>query len=266
MMKRIVLITISVFLLSSVTYAGSIGNKVEPIGDMKFAAVAEGNFIFDRDIKASGSSTSGSTITSFEFSEVNQEYAKLIMGVTDYVNIYTKLGGSKIGEAKLKFSSGEDVKFESDHNFLYGGGFNAVYKLGNKEKYFIGLNGDFSFYEVDTEKLDITTGASVSNVSGEIKNKEYQLGGYAGTRMDINDNVAFVPYAGIFWNKFNTKTDGIKYTISGTGYTLTYDNDADDEVGVGIGADVELFKNFTLNIEGRFAAGNAVSFGGTYKF
>src|SRR3990167_2375429 len=47
MMKRIVLITISVFLLSSVTYAGSIGNKIEPIGDMKFAAVAEGNFIFD---------------------------------------------------------------------------------------------------------------------------------------------------------------------------------------------------------------------------
>lgn len=262
---KILLLVMSVFLLSSATYAGSIGNKIEPIGDMKFAATAEGNFIFDRDIKASGSSTSGSTITSFEFSEVNQEYAKLLMGVTDYLNIYTKLGGSKIGEAKLKFSSGEDVKVESDHNFLYGGGFNAVYKLGNEEKYFIGLSGDFSFYGVDTEKLDIT-GASVSNISGEIKNKEYQLGGYAGTRININDNAAFIPYAGIFWNKFNTKTGGIKYTISGTEYTLTYDNDADDEVGAGVGADVELFKNFTLNIEGRFAAGNAVSFGGTYKF
>ena len=173
------------------------------------------NFMFDSDIKAGGSSTSGSTITSFEFSEVNQEYAKLL--------------------------------------------------IGNKGKYFVGLNGDFSFYKVDTEKLDIT-GASVSNVSGEFKNKEYQLGGYAGMRMDINDNIALVPYAGIFWNKINTKTDGIKYTISGTEYTLTYDNDADDEAGTAIGADIELFKNFTLNIEGRFAAGNAVSFGGTYKF
>ena len=171
--------------------------------------------MFDSDIKAGGGSTSGSTITSFEFSEVNQEYAKLL--------------------------------------------------IGNKGKYFVGLNGDFSFYKVDTEKLDIT-GASVSNVSGEFKNKEYQLGGYAGMRMDINDNIALVPYAGIFWNKINTKTDGIKYTISGTEYTLTYDNDADDEAGTAIGADIELFKNFTLNIEGRFAAGNAVSFGGTYKF
>jgi hypothetical protein len=255
----------SVFILSSVAHAGSIGNKIEPIGNMKFAAAAEGNFLFDRDIKAGGSSTSGSTITSFEFSEVSQEYAKLLMGVTDYVNIYAKLGGSKIGEAKLKFSTGEDVKVESDNNFLYGGGFNAIYKLGNEKKYFVGLSGDFSFYKVDTENIDIT-GTSVSNVSGEIKNKEYQLGGYVGMRMDVNDNAAFIPYAGVFWNKFNTKTDGIKYTSSGADFTLTYDNDADDEAGVGIGADVELFKNFTLNVEGRFIAGNAVSFGGTYKF
>ena len=131
--------------------------------------------------------------------------------------------------------------------------------------YFCGLNGYFSFYKVDTEKLDIT-GTSVTNVSGEIKNKEYQLGGFAGMRMNINDNVVFVPYTGVFWNKFNTKTSGIKYTISGNNYTLTYDNDADDETGVGVGVDVELFKNFTLNVEGRFIAGNAVSFGGTFKF
>lgn len=265
MVKRILLLTMSVFLLSSAVYAGSIGNKIEPVGNMKFAATAEGNFIFDRDIKAGGSSTSGSTITGFEFSEVNQAYSKLILGVSDYVNIYGKLGGSKIGEAKSKFSSGEDVKVESDNNFLYGGGFNAVYKLGNEKKYFVGLSGDFSFYKVSAENLDVT-GTSVSNVSGELKNKEYQIGGYAGMRMDVNDNVAFIPYAGVFWNKFNTKTDGIKYTSSGTEFTLTFNNNADDEVGVGIGADVELFKNFTLNVEGRFAAGNAVSFGGTYKF
>jgi hypothetical protein len=232
---------------------------------MKVAVGAEGNFMFDRDIKAGGSSTSGTTITSFELSEVDQEYGKVTLGVTDYVNIYGKFGGSKIGEAKLKFSSGEDVKVESDNNFLYGGGFNAVYKMGNEGKYFIGLNGDFSFYKVDTEKLDIT-GTSVSNVNGEIKNKEYQIAGYAGMRWGINENVALVPYAGVFWNKFNTKTGGVKYTASGTEYTLTYDNDADDEVGVGVGADVELFKNFTLNVEGRFVTGNAVSFGGTYKF
>lgn len=266
MRKVLLLVTVfAVCLLSSVSYAASIGNKIEPIGNMKFAVTAEGNFVFDRDIKTGGRSTSGSTITSFEFSEVNQEYAKLMLGVTDYVNIYAKLGSSKIGEAKLKFSSGEDVKVRSDNNFLYGGGFNAVYKLGKEDKYFIGLNGDFSFYQVNTDKLDIT-GTSVSNVSGKIKNAEYQLGGYAGMRMDIHDNVAFVPYAGVFWNKFNTKTGGIKYTASGTEYTLTYDNNADDEVGLGVGADVELFKNFTLNVEGRFIAGNALSFGGTFKF
>ncbi|MFA4937601.1 MAG: autotransporter domain-containing protein [Patescibacteria group bacterium] len=266
-MRKVSLLVIvfAVCLLSSVSYAASIGNKIEPIGNMKFAATVEGNFMFDRDIKAGGSSTSGSTVTSFEFSEINQEYAKLMLGVTDYVNIYAKLGGSKIGKAKLKFSSGEDVKVSSDNNFLYGGGFNAVYKLGNEGKYFVGLNGDFSFYQVNTDKLDIT-GTSVSNVSGKIKNAEYQLGGYAGMRMDINNNVAFVPYAGVFWSRFNTKTGGIKYTASGTEYTLTYDNDAKDEVGLGVGADVELFKNFTLNVEGRFLAGNAVSFGGTFKF
>lgn len=250
---------------SSVSYAASIGNKIEPIGNMNVAVTAEGNFIFDRDMESGGSSTSGSQITSFKIEDMNQEYAKLMLGVTDYANIFAKLGVSQIRDARFKFSSGEDVKAKFEHDFIYGGGLNVVYKFGPQEVYLIGLNGDFSFYEADTKNLDIT-GSNATNISGKVKIREWQVGGYAGRKFDINDNISALPYLGVFYNKFNTKTGGIKYTISGTQFTLTFDSDAEDEVGVATGIDVDLFKNFTLNIEGRFIAGNAVSVGGTFNF
>jgi len=266
-MKKILALAVTfvVCVCSSVSYAGSIGNKIEPVGNMKFAITAEGNFAFDRDMESGGSSTSGSTVTSFEASETYQQYAKLIMGVTDSINIFAKLGNSKIRKAEIKFSTGENVTAESENNFLYGGGFNAVYKFGEDEEYFLGLNGDFSFYKVEAEKLDIT-GAKATNISGNFENTEYQVGAFGGMKMNINNDVSITPYLGVFWNRLNTKTDGINYTLSGTEYILTFDNDSNDEVGIAAGTDINVSKNFTLNVEGRFFAGNALSFGGTFRF
>jgi len=266
-MKKIVIFSLVLALccFSSITYAASIGNKIEPIGQGKFAVTAEGNFVFDRDMESKGSSTSGSTVTSLEVEKMNQEYAKLILGVTDNINIFAKLGVTELRDLQAKFSTGEDVDADFDNDFLYGGGFNAVIKLGDNEEFFMGLNGDFSFFEADTEDLTISDN-TVTNVSGEGEVTEIQVGGYAGMRLDISDDIVALPYLGVFYNHFNLDADAINYTIGGTNYVLNIDSDGDDEFGIAVGTDVNITENFSLNVEGRFIAGTAVSFGGTFKF
>ena len=247
------------------SHAASIGNLLNPIGNMKVAVATEGNFVFDRKIEANGRSTSGSNIDSFNIEQMYQENTKIILGITDYVNVFTKLGVSKIANAKLKFSTGENCSVETGYDFLYGGGIDATYKFGNDEIYFVGFGGDISYFETDTKNVTIE-GTSATNISGKIKTLEYQIAGFAGMDVMVNENLLLTPYVAGFWNKFNTKTGGIDYTIGGGSYELTFDSDAKDEIGVGVGLDLELFKHFNLNVEGRFAAGNAVTVGAAFKF
>ena len=266
-MRKIVVFGVAFVLcfFSSVSYAASIGNKIEPIGQGKFAVTAEGNFVSDRDMEAKGSSTSGSTVTSLEVEKMNQEYGKFIFGLTDNINIFAKLGAAELRDLQATFSTGESVDADFDNDFLYGGGFNAVVNVGENEAGFVGLSGDFSFFESDTSDLAITDN-TVTNVSGGIEVAEIQIGGYIGMKLDINNNTVALPYVGVFYNYFNLDADAINYTISGTNYVLNIDSDGDDEFGIAVGTDVNITENFSLNVEGRFIAGTAVSFGGTFKF
>ncbi|MFC1621428.1 autotransporter domain-containing protein [Candidatus Omnitrophota bacterium] len=261
MIKKVLVIAVVLFFYSTVCNASSMGNKITPIGNMKTAVSAEANFMLDRDMESGGSSTSGSNITSFEMTEIYQYYAKLILGISEYANIYAKLGTSKISEAKVKFSTGEDVTIESEGDLLYGGGFNIIHDFGD---YFVGLNGDVSFFDVGVDGLDVT-GTTISNISGEFKNTEYQIGGFFGMNMNVTEDLMLTPYVSVFYNKFNADTDGITYGTPTT-YTLTFDSDSEDEVGGGVGVDIKLLENMTLNVEGRFATGTSFSVGGTIEF
>lgn len=258
-------LVLALCIFSSVSYAASIGNKIEPIGQGKFAVTAEGNFTFDRDMEAKGSSTSGSTVTGLEVEKMNQEYGKLIFGLTDNINIFAKLGAAELRDLQATFSTGESVDADFDNDFLYGGGFNTVVNVGDNEEFFVGLSGDFSFFEADTSDLTIIDN-TVTNISGGIEVAEIQVGGYTGMKLGISDNIAALPYVGVFYNNFNLDANAINYTISGTNYVLDIDSDGDDEFGIAVGTDVNIAENFSLNVEGRFITGTAISFGGTFKF
>lgn len=266
-------LAIALFLLAQRCYGSTIGNPIRPLGHKKLAVTVEPNFLHDRDIKAEGDSTTGSKISSFAISSQTQGYAKLTLGVTDYVNLFAKIGSSKINGIDITFSSGEDVNLESDSGFSYGAGINAVYQVDSDELYslnldldthficFLGAGGGFVFSEADADEMYIS-GANATNVSGKIKNQEFQLGLFGGVEFFIDENCSLAPYVSGFWNSLNIKTDGVRYNTN----ILNFDSDAEDQFGAGLGIDINLSKNITFNIEGRFTGGNEVSFGGTLKF
>jgi opacity protein-like surface antigen len=256
----------------STLYAASIGNPVKPLGHMKFAVSGESNFIFDRKVEADGDSTSGSRINALELSKITQGYTKLICGVSDYANVFVKLGASKINGLDIKFSTGEDVSIESDNNFLYGIGANLIYQISSDELYFIdvdtnlvffwGISGEYTYFESDADEMYIS-GVNATNVSGKLKNRQYQLNILAGIEFILDENASLAPYLSGLWNYYTLKTDGIRYNSD----ILNFDTEAENKFGFGLGLDVNLSKNVSLNAEGRFfGEGHAMSFGGTIKF
>ena len=271
-MRIVSVVALAVALLAApCAFASSVGNEVEGMGNLKFSAGAEGNIVYDKEIEGGGTLTSPSTtITDFDI-DYAQVYGELSMGLTDYLNLYTKLGGVKITEARLKFASGSEIKVKTEPSFLWavGGTVAYTFKDDNWAKdFFVGLNNEFNMWGVDVDNLSITGNVSPTNVSGHIWNWEYQLTGYVGRRFAFEEMKTVIkPYIGMLWDLFHTETDDdITYTLSGTRSTLTYDLDSDDQLGIVVGADVTIFDHIILNVEGRFINETAISFGGSYKF
>ncbi len=281
-MRIVSVVALAVLLLAApCAFASSVGNEVEGMGNLKFSAGAEGNLVYNKEIEGGGTLTSPSTtITDFEI-DYAQVYGKLSVGLTDYLNLYTKLGGVKITDSKIKFASGSEIKVKSDTSFLWAlGGTvtytvkegDCVYELFGKndwiKDFFVGVNNEFNMWGVDVDSLSITGNVSPTNVSGHVWNWEYQLTGYVGRRFAFEQiKTVFKPYVGMLWDLFHTETDDdISYTLSGTASKLTYDLDSDDQLGIVVGADVTIFDHIILNVEGRFINETAISFGGSYKF
>lgn len=242
---------------------------------MKLAASVEGSYTRQRDIEPEGSSDSGSKINTFRVTENNQGYAKLILGISDYANIYAKFGASKINAIDLTFSTGEDVTIESDTGVLYGGGVNLFHTVSRDDlyfldkfvdieadfNYFLGLGGDIAFCQSDADEMYIA-GTNATNVSGKIKNLESQLSIFTGLEFMIDENFSIAPYVAGFWNGYHIETDAVRYNTN----VLNFDNDAEDAFGAGAGLELNLSPNITLNVEGRFVGSQSISFGGTAKF
>ncbi|UCG34692.1 MAG: hypothetical protein JSW17_04145 [Candidatus Omnitrophota bacterium] len=247
-----------------ILFAGSIGNSIEPIGASRFAIAADGNYATERDFEAGGVSTSGASITDLDIDKLYETGLKFIFGVGDYVNIYAKGGVAKLKEAELELSSGQSVEVEAEEDIVYGGGFNAVHKFGYEEEHFIGIGGDYSHFEVAASDLEID-GVDAADIAGQIKKTEYQGNFYAGSRVEMSYNLSIIPYVCGFWNKLNLESKDLQYTSGGT-FIISFDNDADEEFGAGVGLGINMGDNFIFNVEGRFVAGTSISAGGTFKF
>ena len=247
-----------------ILFAGSIGNSIEPIGASRFAIAFDGNYATERDFEAGGVSTSGATVIDLDIDKLYETGLKFIFGAGDYINIYAKGGVAKLKEAQFDLSSGQSLEVESEEDIVYGGGFNAVYKFGYEEEHFVGIGGEYSHFEVDASDVDIA-GAKAVDIAGQIKKTEYQGNLYFGSRRELSYNLSIVPYVCGFWNKLNLESKDLQYTSGGT-FIVSFDNDADDEIGAGVGLGINMGESFIFNVEGRFIAGTSVSAGGTIKF
>lgn len=263
-MRQIAVIFLAVCMTALPVYASGVTDSIKPLGHMKWGVTVEDNFIFDKDIEL------GSNDSKFDLENINQIYAKLSLGVTQYFNLYVKLGASEGGEISRKYSdTGDTVDVDTDFGFLWGVGTTAVTEIGGAygERWKAGLDLQFNTWNSDADSVT-RNGGSTTNVSGEIENYEVQITPFITREFAVEQMGWYVnPYLGVVINLFWTQTDGqIKYTQSGTTYDTSWSLKGDDNIGILLGTDIEITQNFALNVEGRFIEETAITAGATYRF
>jgi len=266
----LVAVVAMVFTFAVPAHAAEIGYPVEPLGHLEYSVGAEVSYTFDKEIEAGGTLTSPSTtISEFEM-EYGQAYGKVSVGLTQYCNVYTKLGMSKVEEADLTFASGSTASVETEFDLLWGVGFAAACEVEEWYDVIVGAVIEYNRWDADVDTVNVISSADATNISGTVENSELQTSVYLARRFEevLNSpNIAVTPYIAGIYDYFNTQTDGnIKYTIGATNYELDYDLDGDKRIGIAIGANIEMSDAFLLNIEGRLFHERTIAGGLTYKF
>ena len=251
-------------------HAAEIGYPVEAIGHLNYTVGAGVSYTFNKEIEAGGTLTSPSTtISEFEM-EYSQAYAKVTVGLTQFVNVYTKLGMARVEDSELTFASGSNAAVETEYDLLWGVGFAGACEVEEWYNVIVGAVIECNRWNADVDTVNIISSAGATNISGTVENSELQTSVYLAKRFEeVLDmpNIAITPYIAGIYDYFNTQTDGaVKYTISGTNYELDYDLDGDKRIGIAVGANIEMSDSFALNIEGRLLHERTIAGGLTYKF
>lgn len=260
-MKRLAVILAVISFVAGMVgtcYAASLG-PVEPLGANKCEVGVEYNSVVNRDLDKAGA------VTKAEVDESNQVYAKLALGVGDYLNVYGKLGMADLNQ-KVTWNSDYDNRSQTlgfNNGLLWGVGANGLYDLGNN----VGIGGDvqldMSFNDVDS--ITASNATSFSS-SGSLRNTEIQASVYMTYTLQPAENFKIVPYAGGYYSYFKAAIDdAIKYADTLYEYTLR-DLEGKDNFGLLLGVNVHALKNISVNVEGRLIGESAVTAGISYRF
>ena len=260
-MKKAAIIFVFVQLFfTPLVFGAAITDSVEPLGDMKYSVSYEDNFIFDRDLETSG------TTTDAEVDATHQSYGKITVGLMEHFNVYTKLGAST--QSDYKFVRPAIFEYETDAGFLWGLGASGAYKFSEGWK----VAGDIQYnaWTADVDKVRYV-GESASNIKNpEITNQEFQVSGVILKDFEISDwKTVVTPYVGVSYLYFDTESDGtITFDIpsSATSISDNWSVEGDDIINVIVGINAKAEENWNLYVEGRFIAETAISGGLTYAF
>lgn len=259
-MKKAILISIVMQLLFvSYVFGASVLDSVEPLGHMKYAVSMEDNFIFDRDLDKTGSMTEAET------DDTNQIYGKLMLGLTDYFNVYTKLGA--VTGSHYKIVEPTISEYSTEPGLLWGFGGTGAYEFLKTWK----VAGDIQFnswsVDVDEARFAGESGSNFSNPA--VNNYEFQLTGLLLKDVEIPSyKITVTPYVGVSYLYFKTETDGtITYrTASTASVSDSWSLEGDDVISIVTGANVKVKDNIKLGVEGRFIGETAITCNLTYAF
>lgn len=255
-MKKLILsLGVAVFLcLPMVVYAASIGGA-ETQGQGKFAIGLDQEFVFDRDLEFDKANwdLAAEGVSSIEKIEIDKLYRTMVKtsyGLTDNLDIYLKLGVADF-KAKSDYTKSNRARtgiYDGKNAFAYGFGTKGTSKLGD---WLIGADLQYLRHQHDwTPKGDFEGEGNEATI------QEWQVAPYVGYKIGN-----FVPYLGVKYSDLRAKA-----VWGGADAGDWEKGKADDNVGVFVGTDYKIGKNFSLNIEGRFVDETAMSFGATYKF
>ncbi len=262
-MKKLIVLALALILcIPLASYAASIGGA-ETQGKGKIAVATDNSFIFGRDLKFKKSSPALDADEQVKDTEIDSAYQVMLKasyGVLDNLDVYTKLG---VADYKVKGdyyhsdSKYADDKVNSGAHFAYGFGLKGTYNLGND--WLVGCDLQYmrSSHKVKATETVVATGASSSSDYKTGIVQEWHVAPYVGYKMGN-----FVPYLGVRYSDMRMK---IK-SPAAAGWLDSIEYKADGNVGVFLGTDYKIGKNWKLNLEGRFVDETAMSFGATYRF
>lgn len=244
--------------MSPLSIAAGIGDSIIPMDNLQVAVSVENNLIFDKDIELPHN------LSSFEYETVNQTYGKISLGVLDYINLYTKLGDSICGKIKQKYTDNSTTDIQLKDGFFWGIGGNGSCPFINNLS--VGIDLQYNNWRCAVDEIE-ETGEIASDISGQVKNQEFQLALFIAREFDlVKDEISVTPYVGGVYNYFKSKSDAIKYKNSSTSYERSWDSHGNDEWGVLVGTDIVSNDILVINIEGRFIEETAVTAGASWKF
>jgi hypothetical protein len=261
-MGKTIVLAVLIAFTATPLFAAAITDSVKPVGHLKWSVSAEDNYIFKRDIKTT------SSVTKFDLKKINQIYAKASLGITSYFNIYGKLGASDSGDITSIDTATVDTKIKTDYGLMYGVGLSGIREITDGWK--IGVDGQFNWWEAKADKVTYG-GRATTSVGGKIENFEIQGTPFITRRFELSSaEWAASPYLGVKFSYFKNQPknkSAITFKDGATSHTFSWSSlKGDKYVGIVVGSDLEIRKNFALNIEGRFIDENALAVGGTYRF
>ena len=256
-MKKIaVFVGMGLFIMEIVgtCQAASIG-PMEPLGPMKVGIGAEYNG-FGRDLGSNGSITSG------EIKSSNQGYVELALGITDWANIYGKIGMANL-EQKVNWNVSINQTIKYDYGFLWGVGSNALFNIGNN----FGIGGDIQLNMWFSDADSISGSNNPTFVQkGSLKNYEFQTAAYLKYDYQVNADSKITPYLGGYYSYFRSNIDKTIEFQDGTYDYLLGDMEGKDSLGILAGLNIAASQNIYFKLEGRFIAETAGSIGVFYKY
>lgn len=211
----------------------------------------ESDIIFDRKVK------------DMDGVDLNFYMGKLGISFNDRFLAYALLGSGS-GNAEYT-TSGSKVEYDTDSAFAWGIGAKAIFyetELSGFGNGILRFGGDIKYRYVEPDVSKVTIDGVVYDIpNADITDAVIEYGefqGAIGLSYQINK---FIPYMGV---KFSSLSGDSKSTILGTEYKEDYE--ADNTVGMFLGADLVLADALSFNVEGRFIDEEAVNVGATIRF
>ena len=274
-MKKLMFIIGSLVLcFGGISFAQELGNSAMLIPKGKFEAGFQGTWVFkqsfdDYNLGWKGSDgISGSTRKSAEFEDDQFYLATLTYGLIDRLNLFAKLGLVDGGEYKESSpdNASESWKASLDANFVWAiGAKGKIYEMQNG----IGFLASVQYLRYDNrtvecwESIDTGLPAEDDGTTTDDEMDYWQIDAVATVYWKIE---RFMPYAGAGFSYSEAKEKGRWTQSDGSweDYDASFNNE--NKFSALVGIDVDLVKNFKVNIQGTFVSRTALTLGISYAF
>lgn len=239
----------------------------------KFSIGLEQDYIFDRDLKSQDVSYSEgdaelSGTLKYKVKDLGRTMVRVGYQMSKNLNVYAKLGVTDSGGKLVSTVNGTwtdgidngtfDGKEEDKGNSAFAGGLGFKLTFPLKDNWIIGADAQCLTHKNDfSGEATLRVFDDLGNLIGE------ETGATGGSATIYEWHVApfvaksfgkFVPYVGVKYSDMQVKPEGMG--------TLK----AKNNLGVFLGADFNLSKNFSLNLEGRFVDESAMSLAAVFAF